>query len=175
MWLADFKAQQNSLLEPPKILKTEAPVQPKTIQYFPQPSRPYPSSPTATVNLPVVPRRHRPTGFREGTDRGPRYRTSFDPVTELPLLKSWFQTNNSPDSTTIHQYTNILNSREGRGNKRPLDDYSIKIWFKNARAKFTRENTKNQQDSVERNADEEQTNNQGPAENCTSIKLQVLS
>lgn len=174
VWLADFRAQQKSL-DAAKILKSETPVQPQTVQYFPQPPRPYQTSPAAGVNSTVVTQRHHLPGVQGGTDRGPRYRTSFDPVTELPLLKSWFQTNTSPDNTTIQQYTNILNSREGRGNKRPLDDYSIKIWFKNARAKYTRENTKIYQDSVEIYSSEAHTINEGSVQNCSSVKVQVSS
>lgn len=75
-----------------------------------------------------------------------RLRAIFDPVTEIPLLKSWFQDNERPDSVQICQYTNQLNAAETRKRSLPLEEKSTRIWFKNARAKLSRLSYTNQKE-----------------------------
>lgn len=147
MWLADFRVHKKAL-EAAKVVKTETKAKPSPVHSFLPPSQAYYTIQSSEVNVPDITHQRHQTAVRIRSDRGPRYRTSFDPVTELPMLKSWFQNNSSPDSTAIQQYTSILNSREGRGTKRPLDEYSIKIWFKNARAKRARESSQLEHEPV---------------------------
>lgn len=166
-WLEEFKAQEKAL-EATRVLKSEIGAKLPAVPSFPQSYNPrLPSD----VNIPdnACQQHAAPRGR---TERGPRYRTSFDPVTELPLLKSWFKSNSSPDSSSILQYTNILNSREGRGNKRPLDEYSIKIWFKNARAKHARESTKPQHESIQ-TCSADAPSDKVSVQNCINTKVQV--
>ncbi len=64
----------------------------------------------------------------------------FDPITELPALKRWFDDTPHPSWLQIDRFTDTLNAMPYRQTYPAVTSHNVKIWFKNRRAKNKRTN-----------------------------------
>lgn len=67
-----------------------------------------------------------------------RSRLMFDPITELPALKRWFEETPHPSWLQIDHFTEALNAMPYRQTYPAVTSHNVKIWFKNRRAKNKR-------------------------------------
>ncbi len=72
------------------------------------------------------------------TYKATRKRFNIHPAIEVPKLQAWFAVNPKPDRHSIEQYVAELNSSEFRRNQSKYDSRVVYVWFKNARAKYSR-------------------------------------
>ncbi|XP_071496123.1 uncharacterized protein [Diadema antillarum] len=72
------------------------------------------------------------------TARIPRKRFTIDPTFEVPKLQSWFAIDPRPDRQTIERYVQELNSSEWRRHQPKYNNRVVYVWFKNARAKYSK-------------------------------------
>ncbi|KAL8578816.1 hypothetical protein ACOMHN_022109 [Nucella lapillus] len=75
--------------------------------------------------------------------QSPVTKTTFHPVSELPLLRSWFQTYPNPSNSRFNMFARILNSSQVRLHRPKISPKKIKIWWRNERQR-----TKDQQGGV---------------------------
>ena len=92
-----------------------------------------PDSPSLTSDVPPPARKR-----EEGSQALSRLRANFDPLAEIPLLRSWFELDERPENEQIARYTAQLNLARPAKRSVPLEEKSVRIWFKNARAKKSR-------------------------------------
>ncbi|XP_038052198.1 uncharacterized protein LOC119724939 [Patiria miniata] len=79
--------------------------------------------------------------------RPTRKRFNIHPSLEVPKLQAWFCVNPKPDRHTIDQFVAELNRTEFRKNQPKYDSRIVYVWFKNARAKYSRQKIKEGDDS----------------------------
>ena len=72
------------------------------------------------------------------TYKATRKRFNIHPAIEVPKLQAWFAVNPKPDRHSIEQYVAELNASEFRRNQSKYDSRVVYVWFKNARAKYSR-------------------------------------
>ncbi|XP_033640769.1 uncharacterized protein LOC117301001 [Asterias rubens] len=73
------------------------------------------------------------------SSRPTRKRFNIHPSLEVPKLQAWFCINPKPDRHTIDQFVAELNRSEFRKNQPKYDSRIVYVWFKNARAKYSRQ------------------------------------
>ncbi|XP_022104481.1 uncharacterized protein LOC110986688 isoform X2 [Acanthaster planci] len=80
-------------------------------------------------------------------NRPTRKRFNIHPSLEVPKLQAWFCINPKPDRHTIEQFVAELNRTEFRKNQPKYDSRIVYVWFKNARAKYSRQKIKEGEES----------------------------
>ena len=86
-----------------------------------------------------------------------RKRFNIHPAIEVPKLMQWFAVNPKPDRHSIEQYVAELNSSEFRRNQSKYDSRVVYVWFKNARAKYSRLKQRSPERGMPMDDDMEQT------------------